>query len=725
MSLYYKIMEDNTQEKIISIRGNFFMTQTLVIVESPAKAKTIKKYLGKNYSVSASMGHVRDLPKSQFAVDIENDFAVKYINIRGKGPLIKELKKEAKKADRVFLASDPDREGEAIAWHLQYILGLDPDSKCRVSFNEITKDAVKNAIKEPRAIDMNRVDAQQARRVLDRIVGYQLSPLLWRKVKKGLSAGRVQSVALRLICEREKEILDFVPEEYWSLDVTLKNHEKKSFQAKLSKKNKKKIEIKNKDEMDGILSELKEASYAVSSLKVMNRKKNAPLPFTTSVLQQEANRKLNFTAKKTMRLAQGLYEGVQLGRAGSIGLITYMRTDSIRISDQAKQQAETYISENYGENYLSTGKVSTKKKGNQNVQDAHEAIRPTYIDRDPESVKEYLSKDEYRLYKLIWSRFLASQMSAAEFEVTNAEISAGDYLFTASGSVNVFKGYQVLYDDVQDTTKDEKELPKLSLEEQLAYVKNDPKQHFTQPPPRYTEASLIKTMEEKGIGRPSTYVATIETITVRNYVYREKKSFYTTEIGELVNELLVQNFGDIINVDFTAQLESDLDRIEDGERQWKDVLRQFYDIFSEKLEIAEKNIGEVKIEDEITDIICEKCGKPFAIKMGRYGKFLACTGFPECRNTRPLLEEIGVACPKCGKGQVVKRRSKKGRVFYGCDQYPECEFVTWEKPTGEKCPSCGEGYLVEHVTKNGVSKICTNKECNYKEEINGEHNESE
>lgn len=718
-------MEDNTQEKIISIRGNFFMTQTLVIVESPAKAKTIKKYLGKNYSVSASMGHVRDLPKSQFAVDIENDFAVKYINIRGKGPLIKELKKEAKKADRVFLASDPDREGEAIAWHLQYILGLDPDSKCRVSFNEITKDAVKNAIKEPRAIDMNRVDAQQARRVLDRIVGYQLSPLLWRKVKKGLSAGRVQSVALRLICEREKEILDFVPEEYWSLDVTLKNHEKKSFQAKLSKKNKKKIEIKNKDEMDGILSELKEASYAVSSLKVMNRKKNAPLPFTTSVLQQEANRKLNFTAKKTMRLAQGLYEGVQLGRAGSIGLITYMRTDSIRISDQAKQQAETYISENYGENYLSTGKVSTKKKGNQNVQDAHEAIRPTYIDRDPESVKEYLSKDEYRLYKLIWSRFLASQMSAAEFEVTNAEISAGDYLFTASGSVNVFKGYQVLYDDVQDTTKDEKELPKLSLEEQLAYVKNDPKQHFTQPPPRYTEASLIKTMEEKGIGRPSTYVATIETITVRNYVYREKKSFYTTEIGELVNELLVQNFGDIINVDFTAQLESDLDRIEDGERQWKDVLRQFYDIFSEKLEIAEKNIGEVKIEDEITDIICEKCGKPFAIKMGRYGKFLACTGFPECRNTRPLLEEIGVACPKCGKGQVVKRRSKKGRVFYGCDQYPECEFVTWEKPTGEKCPSCGEGYLVEHVTKNGVSKICTNKECNYKEEINGEHNESE
>lgn len=701
------------------------MTQTLVIVESPAKAKTIKKYLGKNYSVSASMGHVRDLPKSQFAVDIENDFAVKYINIRGKGPLIKELKKEAKKADRVFLASDPDREGEAIAWHLQHILDLDPDSKCRVSFNEITKDAVKNAIKEPRAIDMNRVDAQQARRVLDRIVGYQLSPLLWHKVKKGLSAGRVQSVALRLICEREKEILDFVPEEYWSLDVTLKNQDKKSFQAKLSKKDKKKIEIKNKEEMDAILSELKEASYTVSSLKVMNRKKNAPLPFTTSVLQQEANRKLNFTAKKTMRLAQGLYEGVQLGRAGSIGLITYMRTDSIRVSDQAKLQAETYISENYGENYLSTGKASTKKKTNQNVQDAHEAIRPTYIDRDPESVKEYLSRDEYRLYKLIWSRFLASQMAAAEFEVTNAEITAGDYLFTASGSVNVFKGYQVLYDDAQDATKDEKELPKLSLEEQLTYVKNDSKQHFTQPPPRYTEASLIKTMEEKGIGRPSTYVATIETITVRNYVYREKKSFYTTEIGELVNELLVQNFGDIINVDFTAQLETDLDRIEDGERQWKDVLRQFYDIFSEKLEIAEKNIGEVKIEDEITDIICEKCGKPFAIKMGRYGKFLACTGFPDCRNTRPLLEEIGVTCPKCGKGQIVKRRSKKGRVFYGCDQYPECEFVTWEKPTGEKCPSCSEGYLVEHITKNGMSKICTNKECNYKEEVNGEHNESE
>lgn len=701
------------------------MTQTLVIVESPAKAKTIKKYLGKNYSVSASMGHVRDLPKSQFAVDIENDFAVKYINIRGKGPLIKELKKEAKKADRVLLASDPDREGEAIAWHLQHILGLEPDSKCRVSFNEITKDAVKNAIKEPRAIDMNRVDAQQARRVLDRIVGYQLSPLLWRKVKKGLSAGRVQSVALRLICEREKEILDFVPEEYWSLDVTLKNQDKKSFQAKLSKKNKKKIEINNKEAMEAVLDELKAASYQVSSLKVMTRKKNAPLPFTTSVLQQEANRKLNFTAKKTMRLAQGLYEGVQLGRAGSIGLITYMRTDSIRVSDQAKLQAETYISENYGEQYLSSGKVSAKKKAAQNVQDAHEAIRPTYIDRDPESVKEYLSKDEYRLYKLIWSRFLASQMSAAEFEVTNAEVTAGDYLFTASGSVNVFKGYQVLYDDAQDSSKDEKELPKLAIDEVLTHVKDDPKQHFTQPPPRYTEASLIKTMEEKGIGRPSTYVATIETITVRNYVYREKKSFYTTEIGELVNDLLVQNFGDIINVDFTAQLETDLDRIEEGELQWKAVLRQFYDIFSEKLEIAEKNIGEVKIEDEITDIICEKCGKPFAIKMGRYGKFLACTGFPECRNTRPLLEEIGVACPKCGKGQVVKRRSKKGRVFYGCDQYPECEFVTWEKPTGEICPSCKEGYLVEHVTKNGMSKVCTNKECNYKEEINGDNNESE
>ena len=700
------------------------MTHTLVIVESPAKAKTIKRYLGKNYSVTASMGHVRDLPKSQFGIDVEHDFAVKYINIRGKGPLIKELKKEAKKADRVLLASDPDREGEAIAWHLQYILDLDPESKCRVSFNEITKDAVKNAIKEPRAIDMDRVDAQQARRVLDRIVGYQLSPLLWRKVKKGLSAGRVQSVALRLICEREREIEDFVPEEYWSLEVTLKNQERRTLVAKLTKKDKKKLPvIASKEEMDGILSELKDATYQVSSVKVSPKKRNAPRPFTTSVMQQEANKKLNFTARKTMRIAQSLYEGVQLGRSGSIGLITYMRTDSTRVSDQAKAQAAAYISDHYGERFLSGGKAPARKEGNQNVQDAHEAIRPTYIERDPESVKGYLSNDEYKLYKLIWSRFIASQMSAAAFEVTTAEIDAKNYTFTASSTLNVFPGYQIVYDDAQDASRKEKELPRLVTEEILSHVKDDPQQHFTQPPARYTEASLVKTLEEKGIGRPSTYASIIETITARNYVYREKKSFYTTEIGELVNELLVQNFGDIINVNFTAQLEHDLDLIEDGEREWKDVIRQFYGIFHEELEVAEEKIGDVKIEDEITDIICEKCGRPFAIKMGRYGKFLACTGFPECRNTRPLNEEIGVACPKCGKGQVVKKRSKKGRVFYGCDQYPECDFVTWEKPTGEVCPLCGEGYLVEHITKRGASKVCSNKNCKYKEEIDGDNNE--
>ena len=698
------------------------MTQTLVIVESPAKAKTIERYLGKNYSVTASMGHVRDLPKSQFGIDVDNDFAVKYINIRGKGPLIKELKKEAKKADRVLLASDPDREGEAIAWHLQYILDLAQDSKCRVSFNEITKDAVKNAIKEPRTIDMDRVDAQQARRVLDRIVGYQLSPLLWRKVKKGLSAGRVQSVALRLICEREREIEDFVPEEYWSLEVTLKNKERKTFTAKLTKKDKKKLPvIASKDEMDAVLQDLEGATYQVSSVKVSPKKRNAPRPFTTSVMQQEANKKLNFTARKTMRIAQSLYEGVQLGRSGSIGLITYMRTDSTRVSDQAKHQAATYISENYGEKFLSGGKAPAKKAGSQNVQDAHEAIRPTYIERDPESVRQYLSNDEYKLYKLIWSRFIASQMAAALFEVTNAEIEAKNYTFTASSTLNVFPGYQIVYDDAQEASKKEKELPKLVADEILTHVKNDPQQHFTQPPARYTEASLVKTLEEKGIGRPSTYASIIETITARNYVYREKKSFYTTEIGELVNELLVQNFGDIINVNFTAQLEHDLDLIEDGEREWKDVIRQFYGIFHEQLEVAEEKIGDVKIEDEITDIICEKCGRPFAIKMGRYGKFLACTGFPECRNTRPLNEEIGVLCPKCGKGQVVKKRSKKGRVFYGCDQYPECDFVTWEKPTGEICPACGEGYLVEHITKRGASKVCSNKNCKYKEEIDGDN----
>lgn len=701
------------------------MTQTLVIVESPAKAKTIKRYLGKNYSVTASMGHVRDLPKSQFGIDVENDFAVKYINIRGKGPLIKELKKAAKKADRVLLASDPDREGEAIAWHLQYILGLDEDSKCRVSFNEITKDAVKAAIKEPRVIDMDRVDAQQARRVLDRIVGYQLSPLLWRKVKKGLSAGRVQSVALRLICEREKEILDFTPEEYWSLEVTLKNHERKSFQAKLTKKDQKNLlSIASKEAMATILSELQGVTYEVGSVKTTTKQRKAPLPFTTSVMQQEANKKLNFTARKTMRIAQALYEGVALGRSGSVGLITYMRTDSTRVSDQAKEQAKVYIQEHYGANFYAAH-VTSKKKGNQNVQDAHEAVRPTYIDRNPDSIKQFLTNDEYKLYKLIWSRFIASQMAAAKFDVTNAEINAGDYTFSASYTVNVFPGYQIVYNDLTDTKK-EKELPELTVGEQLTHVKDDPQQHFTQPPARYTEASLVKTLEEKGIGRPSTYASIIETITTRNYVYREKKSFYTTEIGELVNDLLVQNFGDIINVNFTAQLESDLDLIEEGHRAWKDVIRHFYGIFSEELSVAEKNIGDdKKIEDEVTDIICEKCGKPFAIKMGRYGKFLACTGFPECKNARPYYEEIGVTCPKCGKGHVVKRRSKKGRLFYGCDRYPECDFVTWEKPTGEICPQCHEGYLVEHASKRGVSKVCSNKNCNYKVEIDGEDNDSE
>lgn len=696
------------------------MKETLVIVESPAKAKTINKFLGKNYTVVASMGHVRDLPKSQFGVDIENDFNVKYINIRGKAPLINDLKKLAKKSDRVFLASDPDREGEAIAWHLRYVLGLEEDSKCRVSFNEITKEAVKEAIKEPRTINSERVDAQQARRVLDRIVGYQLSPLLWRKVKKGLSAGRVQSVALRLICEREKDIMDFTPEEYWTLEVTLKNNTNKEFVAKLNKKNGEKIDIHSEKEMDEILSYLSKEQYIVSHVKTNRRKKNAPLPFTTSVLQQDANRKLNFTAKKTMRLAQSLYEGIQLGRSGNVGLITYMRTDSTRISEQAKEQAEEYILDHFGKEYLPTGKTTAKKKNEKKVQDAHEAIRPTYIDRDPESIKEYLSRDEYRLYKLIWSRFLSSQMSPAEFDVTNVQIDAGIYNFSASGSINVFKGYQVLYDDKTDEQNESKELPILESNEHLSHIKNDSKQHFTQPPARYTEASLIKTLEEKGIGRPSTYVATIETIIARNYVYREKKSFYVTEIGELVNELLIQNFGSIINVDFTANLETELDQIESGERQWKTVISDFYTVFKEQLDIAEKNIGDVKIPDEITDIICEKCGKPFAIKMGRYGKFLACTGFPECRNTRPLLEEIGITCPKCGKGNVVKRRSKKGRVFYGCSDYPECDFVTWEKPTGECCPNCADGYLVEHRTKNGTHIVCTSKDCNYKGELNDE-----
>ncbi len=689
------------------------MGKTLVIVESPAKAKTIEKFLGKNkYEVLASLGHVRDLPKSQFGVDIENDFAIKYITIRGKGDIIKELKKAAAKADHVLLATDPDREGEAIAWHLQETLKLDPTDPCRIEFNEITKDAVKNAVKHPREISMLRVESQQARRVLDRIVGYQLSPLLWRKVKKGLSAGRVQSVTLRLICEREEEINSFIPEEYWTLEMTFQTEQKGILIGKLSKIAGKKAEIKSKEEMDAILSHLVEAQYVVAESKKQKKSKNPAAPFITSSLQQEASRKMNFTARRTMRVAQQLYEGIALGKEGTVGLITYMRTDSTRISEVAQNDARAFIKENYGEAYVPTEIKNYKVKSN--AQNAHEAIRPTYVTKTPEAVKPFLSNDQYKLYKLIWERFIASQMVSAQLEQTTVVIQSGNYEFTATGTEVLFKGYMEVYEEGKDEKiEEEKKLIAVEKGQALACQKQDPKQHFTQGPSRYTEATLIKTLEEKGIGRPSTYAPTIETIVSRNYVVREAKQFYPTELGIVVIDMLKEYFADIMNVDFTAHLEHQLDGVEEGEYYWKDVLREFYGPFEQELAAAEEKIGPVKIEDEVSDEICEKCGRHFVIKLGKHGKFLACPGFPECQNAKPLLEKIGVTCPVCHQGDVVLRRSKKGRVFYGCSDYPECSFVSWDKPTGEICPQCHTGFMVEKNTKKGKVIICNNKECNY------------
>lgn len=691
------------------------MTTTLVIVESPAKAKTIKKFLGNKYNVVASMGHIRDLPKSQFGIDKENDYAVKYITIRGKGPINAQLKKEAKKSGRVLLASDPDREGEAIAWHLQSLLDINEDEACRVSFNEITKDAVKEAVKAPRPINQDLVDAQQARRVLDRIVGYQLSPLLWRKVKKGLSAGRVQSVALRLICEREEAIRVFEPEEYWSLTAHLTNKDKKAFEAKLSQAQGKAVKIPNAEAMDAILKDLEGAAYTVRKVEKKPRRRNAPKPFTTSSLQQDASRRIGFTAKKTMRVAQGLYEGVALGRGGAVGLITYMRTDSTRISDQAQAACRAFISDRYGKNFVATGKGPQTKKSDVQAQDAHEAIRPTDVTRTPEAIRDRLTPDQYKLYKLIWTRFVASQMKAAQTELTTALIDAATYTFTASGSIITFKGFLEVYDDQGDKKNPAKVLPPLVEGEEAKLKKLDPNQHFTQPPARYNEASLIKTMEENGIGRPSTYVAVIETLKARNYIGQEKKQFFPTEVGDLVNELLVEHFGDIIDVEFTAKLEAELDDIASGSRPWKGVIRDFDHVFSKDLDKAEEAIGDMQIEDEVTDEACEKCGKPMVIKMGRYGKFMACSGFPDCRNTKPLLEKIGVTCPKCGQGDVVLRRSRKGRPFYGCSRYPECDFVSWQRPTGATCPQCGESFLVEKITKKGIQIQCADQTtCRYK-----------
>ncbi|AET70059.1 DNA topoisomerase I, bacterial [Desulfosporosinus orientis DSM 765] len=689
------------------------MSKTLVIVESPAKAKSISKFLGSRYTVKASMGHLRDLPKSQMGVDLENDFEPKYIAIRGRGDLIKELRAAAKSADRVFLASDPDREGEAIAWHLSYLLGLEQTDKIRIEFHEITKQAIQTAIKHSRHIDQDRVDAQQARRVLDRLVGYQLSPLLWRKIKKGLSAGRVQSVAVRLIDDREEEIRAFVSEEYWSLTAELQFAGGK-FLAKLVKKSGKKISISNRTEMETVLEELKGKEFKVSDVRTKEKKRLPAPPFTTSSLQQEAHRKLGFSPKRTMMLAQQLYEGLDLGKEGTVGLITYMRTDSVKIADIAQTEAKEWILGNYGGDYYPPEPRQFTTKGR--AQEAHEAIRPTLPLRTPDALKGILSRDQLRLYRLIWERFMASQMSVAVVDTLTVESLVDEYLFRANASTVRFPGFLAIYEEGNDDTeaKDEEQNSltiSVSPGEQLKLIKLQEKQHFTEPPPRYTEASLVRKMEEEGIGRPSTYAPTIETIQTRGYVVKEEKQLLLTELGDIVITLLKEHFPDIVNLEFTANLEEKLDLIEEGKAPWKAVVEEYYQPFSVTLAEAEEKIGKVKIEDQVSEEICENCGRNMVIKMGRYGKFLACPGFPECRNTKPLFEEVGTPCPNCSKPLVV-RRSKKGRKFYGCLGYPECDFVSWEMPAPEPCPECGQ-LMVVKSTKRQKKHVCTNRECRH------------
>ncbi|GIP56559.1 type I DNA topoisomerase [Paenibacillus woosongensis] len=690
------------------------MADSLVIVESPAKAKTIGKYLGSKYIVKASMGHVRDLPKSQIGVEVENDFSPKYITIRGKGSVLKELKDASKKVKKIYLAADPDREGEAIAWHLAHALDMDETETCRVVFNEITKQAVKDAFKTPRKINMDLVNAQQARRILDRLVGYKISPLLWKKVKKGLSAGRVQSVAVKIIMDRENEISAFVPEEYWSITAKLKTGES-SFEAKFHQLRGEKLELNNEEQVNGILKSIEGAAFTVSEVKERERLRHPAAPFTTSSLQQEAARKLNFRAAKTMSVAQQLYEGVDLGKEGTVGLITYMRTDSTRIAESAQTEAKEYILDKYGEKYApETPRQYSKKAAGS--QDAHEAIRPTSVLRDPESVKSFMSRDQYRLYKLIWERFMASQMSSAVLDTLSVDIAAGDVTFRAVGSKIRFHGFMKVYVEGNDdgTTDDDKYLPPLAVGDQLQTEGIEPKQHFTQPPPRYTEARLVKTLEELGIGRPSTYAPTLETIQKRGYVAIEDKKFMPTELGELIIEQMEQFFPEILDVEFTAHMEEDLDHVEEGSEDWVRVLSDFYESFEKRLEVAEEEMKEIEIEDEVSDEICEKCGKPLVYKLGRFGKFLACSGFPDCRNTKPIIKDIGVTCPKCKEGHVVERRSKKGRVFFGCNRYPECDFVSWDRPSPKPCPKCG-GLLVEKRNKQGGKLQCT--ACDHVEPI--------
>lgn len=683
--------------------------KNLVIVESPAKAKTIEKYLGRNYKVVASVGHIRDLKKSSMSIDFDNNYEPLYINIRGKGPLINDLKKEAKKAKKVYLASDPDREGEAISWHLAHILNLDETDKNRVVFNEITKDAVKNAFVEPRQIDMNLVDAQQARRVLDRIVGYSISPLLWKKVKKGLSAGRVQSVALKLIIDRENEIKAFKPEEYWTIDGFFQKGNKK-FQASFYGVDGKKLKLETNEDVQKVLALITSDTFEVAKVEKKERRRNAPLPYTTSSLQQDAANKINFRTRKTMMVAQQLYEGISLGKSGTQGLITYMRTDSTRISPVAQNEAANLITERFGATYSKHG---NRVKNASGAQDAHEAIRPSNVTLTPELIAQHLDKDQLKLYTLIWNRFVASQMTAAIFDTMKVHLEQNGVRFTANGSQVKFDGYLAVYNDSDKN----KMLPDMAEGDSVKKVSTNPEQHFTQPPARYSEATLIKTLEENGVGRPSTYAPTLDVIQRRYYVRLAAKRFEPTELGEIVNGLIVEFFPDIVDVKFTADMESKLDEVEEGKQQWQTVIDAFYKPFEKELAKAETEIEKIQIKDEPAGFDCELCGHPMVIKLGRYGKFYACSNFPECHNTKAITKEIGVTCPLCGEGQVIERKTKRNRIFYGCDRYPDCEFTSWDKPVGRTCPKSGD-YLVEKKIRGGGKQVvCSNEECDYAEEV--------
>ncbi len=686
------------------------MAKYLVIVESPAKVKTIKKFLGKNYEVEASNGHVRDLPKSQLGIDVEHDYEPKYITIRGKGDILANLRKAVKKADKVYLATDPDREGEAISWHLSKALKLEGKNVYRISFNEITKNAVKTSLKQAREIDMNLVDAQQARRMLDRMVGYRISPLLWAKVKRGLSAGRVQSVALRIICDREDEINAFIPEEYWTLDAQLTiPGEKKPLTAKFYGDETGRINISSREEMDNILKNLEREDYQVLEVKRGSRTKKAPLPFTTSTLQQEAAKRLNFSTQKTMRLAQQLYEGVDVKGQGTVGIITYLRTDSVRVSEEADAAAREYIKTSYGEKYVAgTGQ---SKKSSANVQDAHEAIRPSDITRTPVMIKESLSRDQFRLYQLIWNRFAASRMASAEYETISVKIKAGQYRFHVSASKVAFEGFLSVYtSDDEEKTENNVLLKSIDTDTELNLKELEEKQHFTQPPSHFTEASLVKALEELGVGRPSTYAPTITTLLGRRYITKENKNLYITELGEVVNSIMTEAFPAIVDQQFTANMESLLDKVAEGTVGWKVVVSNFYPDLEQAVQVAEKELEKVKIEDEVTDVVCDLCGRNMVIKYGPHGRFLACPGFPDCRNTKPYLEKIGVSCPECGK-EIVLKKTKKGRKYYGCEANPDCDFMSWQKPSGEKCPECG-GYMVE----KGNKLVCANNQCGFVKE---------